>query len=173
MLYKPKFCANCGEKIDRTEWKLWTSRRFCELCEVEQKQHELLPRAILAVGIIGALFGVGSLLAGRASMNRAVHDQPARTLISRPAAPLDGVRKGPETNVGQDPQPAAPQPGTNISLERTKESIQRREAAASSEKPVYFCGAMTRKGTPCTRRVKIKGLRCWQHAGQPSIAEER
>ena len=173
MLYKPKFCANCGEKIARTEWKLWTSRRFCELCEVEQKQHELLPRAILAVGIIGALFGIGSLLAGRDPMKTGGLDQPPRTLMSRPAAPLDRDKKGLESNVGQIPQPVAPQPGTNISVERNKESIQRREAAASSDKPVYFCGAMTRRGTPCTRRVKIKGLRCWQHAGQPSIAEER
>ena len=173
MLYKPKFCANCGEKIDRTEWKLWTSRRFCELCEVEQKQHDLLPRAIVAIGIIGVLFGVGSFLAGRKPMKTGGHDQPARTLMSRPAAPVDRDKKALESTVDQVPPSAASQPGTNISAERTKESIQRPGAAASSDEPVYFCGAMTRKGTPCTRRVKVKGRRCWQHAGQPSMAEER
>jgi len=33
---------------------------------------------------------------------------------------------------------------------------------------VYYCGAQTKKGTPCSRRVKGGG-RCWQHAGQPAM----
>jgi len=28
--------------------------------------------------------------------------------------------------------------------------------------PIY-CGAITKKGTSCKRRVKNKGDRCWQH----------
>src|SRR6185369_586604 len=32
-------------------------------------------------------------------------------------------------------------------------------------KPVYLCGAPTKKGTPCKRRVKSPGARCWQHQG--------
>jgi hypothetical protein len=37
-----------------------------------------------------------------------------------------------------------------------------------AEEPVYFCGAQTKKGNPCTRKVKGGG-RCWQHAGQPAV----
>lgn len=40
------------------------------------------------------------------------------------------------------------------------------DQAGSSErqtKPVYLCGAPTKKGTPCKRRVKAQGARCWQH----------
>jgi hypothetical protein len=33
---------------------------------------------------------------------------------------------------------------------------------------VYICGAATKKGTPCSRRVKGP-VRCWQHVGQPAI----
>jgi len=34
----------------------------------------------------------------------------------------------------------------------------------SSEGEVYLCGAETKKGTPCSRRVHGP-LRCWQHKG--------
>ncbi|MBK9315185.1 MAG: hypothetical protein IPM55_13220 [Acidobacteria bacterium] len=33
---------------------------------------------------------------------------------------------------------------------------------------IAICGARTKKGTPCRRRVS-PGLRCYQHQGQPSI----
>lgn len=32
-----------------------------------------------------------------------------------------------------------------------------------SHKPVYYCNAPTKKGTPCKHRVKKQGERCWQH----------
>ena len=34
--------------------------------------------------------------------------------------------------------------------------------------PVYFCGAKTKKGRPCSRKVK-GGRRCWQHQGLKSM----
>lgn len=43
-------------------------------------------------------------------------------------------------------------------------------AAASSlvNEEIYSCGARTRKGAPCSRRVP--GLvRCWQHKGMPAM----
>ena|SRR6185436_19670063 len=33
---------------------------------------------------------------------------------------------------------------------------------------VYICGARTKKGTPCSRRVHGP-VRCWQHKGLPSM----
>jgi hypothetical protein len=33
---------------------------------------------------------------------------------------------------------------------------------------VYVCGARTKKGTPCQRRVRGPG-RCWQHRGRNAI----
>jgi hypothetical protein len=39
----------------------------------------------------------------------------------------------------------------------------------TATEPVYYCGAMTKKGTPCTRRVKIKGTFCWQHASKSIV----
>jgi hypothetical protein len=38
----------------------------------------------------------------------------------------------------------------------------------SSEEVVYVCGARTKKGTPCSRRVHGP-VRCWQHKGMPAM----
>lgn len=39
--------------------------------------------------------------------------------------------------------------------------------------PVFLCGARTKKGTACTRRVKEAGKRCWQHQGMPAMKDEK
>ena len=36
------------------------------------------------------------------------------------------------------------------------------------EANVYICGARTKKGTPCSRRVHGP-VRCWQHKGMPAM----
>ena len=33
---------------------------------------------------------------------------------------------------------------------------------------VYICGARTKKGTPCSRRMQ-GNVRCWQHKGMPAM----
>jgi hypothetical protein len=37
------------------------------------------------------------------------------------------------------------------------------------DEPGYICGARTKKGTPCHRRVHVPGERCFQHKGLPSL----
>jgi hypothetical protein len=34
--------------------------------------------------------------------------------------------------------------------------------------PIYTCGARTKKGKPCSRRVHGP-VRCWQHKGMPAM----
>ena len=58
MFYKPKYCCNCSEKIERIQWKPWTSRRFCQLCETEYAPQEWIPRFIVAFGLIGVIVGL-------------------------------------------------------------------------------------------------------------------
>jgi len=41
--------------------------------------------------------------------------------------------------------------------------------SGSVDDVVYLCGARTRKGTPCRRRVHFAGERCYQHKGMPAI----
>src|SRR5690348_12737257 len=35
-------------------------------------------------------------------------------------------------------------------------------------RPVYYCNALTKKGTRCKHRVQKDGDRCWQHKNQPA-----
>ena len=60
MLYKPKFCCHCGEKIERIDWNLLTSRRFCELCQTEFTIYEWIPKIGLGIGLILGVFFIGS-----------------------------------------------------------------------------------------------------------------
>jgi hypothetical protein len=55
-----------------------------------------------------------------------------------------------------------------------KESDSRNQNAAAlrpqaADEPAYICGARTKKGTPCHRRVHAAGERCFQHKGMPAI----
>ncbi|HEV2912185.1 MAG TPA: hypothetical protein VGX92_02615 [Pyrinomonadaceae bacterium] len=158
-MYKPNFCADCGTRIERLRWHLWSSRRFCAPCARRFRRTQILLPAIAAV----SLFSLG-LLAGR-SMRPA----PPPLVIERAELPLA-------------PASAASKAGA----ESTDESGGQDDAAASEPEPVYgpsgtaterptdpaevvsICGARTQKGTPCRRRVRGTG-RCWQHKGMPAI----
>ena len=168
MLYRPNFCSHCGEKITRAEWTPLTSRRFCDFCAVEQKQHDLLPRAaallVLLIGAAGitAYFGSGAPASQPTAAAAVSRDgnREARELASRQSQS--------ETSRSTSPSPVTETPQSSAASVSLANSKQRSSAPNSSTEPVYYCGAMTKKGTPCTRRVKTPG-RCWQHLGQPAM----
>ena len=60
-MYRPNFCSECGAKILRLHWRVWTSRRFCDVCSRHLRRERLTAPLIAAI----ALLGVG-LIAGRA-----------------------------------------------------------------------------------------------------------
>ncbi|RMG01146.1 MAG: hypothetical protein D6735_12320 [Acidobacteria bacterium] len=167
MLYKPKFCCECGERIFRKEWRIWTSRRFCESCEIDKKSDELFWRFIAIVLFLFGLFGAGSLL-----LNKKDTEKPKSFVLvsennNKPQAISQEKRIG-DLNAKQ---------ANYLSENSTKvfnstdglEKAERKSIEAGEEtEKIYFCGAMTQKGTYCRRRVKGGG-RCWQHIGQPAI----
>lgn len=161
MLYRPHFCCHCGEKILRAKWTPLTSRRFCEFCAVEQKQHDLIPRAVGLLLLLFAAAGFASFLGSNDSSRSGstatkvvgLSDQGEHKSRGRRS---DIVEANPVAVAGKN---AA---SSKISPTNTE---QRSTRSNSSTEAVYYCGAMTKKGTPCTRRVKAPG-RCWQHPGQ-------
>lgn len=123
--YRPNFCCECGQKIVRLRWFLWTSRRFCDKCfRAFAQAHWQRPSLMLLV-----LFLFGVLI------GRSCRRQPPPLIIERAAIPVAQT----------SPNTSAPQP-------------------APSLEQVYTCGARTKKGTPCSRRVHGP-VRCWQHKG--------
>lgn len=160
MFYRPQFCCHCGEKIARAKWTPLSSRRFCEFCEIEQKQHDLIPRAAMCVALLLGAAGVTAYVTGPvetiSNQSQQVASRPSRAEIAN-----GGDKIARTSNTVANHSNLAPSNIKQRDIERN-----------SSTEPVYFCGALTKKGTPCTRRVKTKG-RCWQHKGQPAVEDIR
>lgn len=172
MLFRPSYCANCGEKIERSDWHLWTSRRFCVVCESEYTGTDLIPKVFAALGILGVAFGIsGYVGAGQGSGVRepvTARSFRSTTEKSPSAAPVKAAIS-PPVDVGKESvkSPAIPDVGSAAN------SLTQPPKAGATERPntdgpIYMCGAQTKKGTPCSRRVK-GNVRCFQHTGMPAM----
>ena len=164
MLYRPHFCCNCGERIERHEWPLLASRKFCDVCRSELRVSEWAPKlvgslaVIIAFAVISAFFRTG--------------EQPTNELVSalpQPTAARLFTNSNTTPSTVQQSQ-TGPSANTN-SLSTVEPAPVKPAAVVKTAEAVYFCGAATKKGTPCSRRVKRPGERCWQHAGMPAMAE--
>ncbi|HLM02036.1 MAG TPA: hypothetical protein VK400_13360 [Pyrinomonadaceae bacterium] len=181
MFYKPTYCCHCGEKIDRAKWGMTDSRRFCQSCASEFVFKEWIPRLIVCAGISGLLFGFGALLTGKTEkpLNVVTTSQtpaltnPAQNRKSQPlSSDANAQNSAPPSNAAnnsalpaQRQNSSDPNRTGNLRLQTSAKSKDKQNAANEA---VYFCGAQTKKGTPCSRRVKGGG-RCWQHAGQAAM----
>jgi len=77
---------------------------------------------------------------------------------------LAGVLIGRGTR--QQPQPLVIERPVNTSAAQSSSSGSAPAAVTAAD--VYICGARTKKGTPCSRRVHGP-VRCWQHKGLPAM----
>lgn len=125
--YRPNFCSECGEKIVRLRWRLWTSRRFCDKCSARFVRRQLLRGALAAIVLLVAGVFIG----------RGTRHKPSPLVIERLVN-----------------TPAA-QNSSNMPAPVTADDV-------------YTCGARTKKGTPCSRRVHGP-VRCWQHKGMSAM----
>lgn len=182
MLYKPKFCCSCGEEIERVDWGWFASRRFCELCETQHKVYDLLPRVLVAFGLLTGVLGFGFYWQkAENAANRLPHQivDNNRSADKNSAAQTNSLQLSANQNVQETAQTQArnvavqTQNKTQTAFVKPSLPVARQtgqienQPVAVSEK-TYFCGAETKKGTPCSRRVKGKE-RCWQHAGQAAM----
>jgi hypothetical protein len=78
-------------------------------------------------------------------------------------APLPASDASHQSDAGAVPQvsPAKPEPAYGPDGTAN-------ERPTEPDEVVYICGARTKKGTPCQRRVRAPG-RCWQHRGRPAM----
>jgi hypothetical protein len=157
-MYKPNFCAECGERIARARWRFWNSRRFCSKCAPRFRRGQILLPLIAGA----ALFCLG-LAAGRTGRST-----PPPLIVERgqlSTLPAESKTAAPTTaalDASADSQ-ATPQPGPSYGPDGTAT-----ERPTDPNEVVSICGARTQKGTPCKRRVRGTG-RCWQHKGMPAM----
>ena len=140
--YRPNFCCECGGKIVRLRWFLWTSRKFCDKCVgAFVKSHWLRPSlTLLALFLFGLTLGRGCRRA------------PPPLIIERAATtqtPSAQISSGSNSSGQTSSTTSAPQPSPVL-------------------EQLYTCGARTKKGTPCSRRVRGP-IRCWQHKGAKAM----
>ena len=137
-MYRPNFCSDCGTKIVRLHWHPWTSRRFCPTCARRLRKERLKVPLIAGVVLLSVGFAAG----------HALRPTPPPLIIQRVAnSPLEKTESsGSLGHSGVNPNPPS----------------------AVVEEAVYICGARTKKGTPCSRRVH-QPARCWQHKGMKAI----
>src|SRR6185503_13444814 len=124
--YRPNFCCECGEKIVRLRWRLWTSRKFCDKCS----------RGLLKTDWLQRVTATFILLLSGILIGRGCRRERPPLVIERPVQSTSSANPSPQ------PSPAAEQ--------------------------VFICGARTKKGKPCSRRVHGP-VRCWQHKGLPAM----
>jgi hypothetical protein len=139
------FCVECGEPLSRKGWRARLGGQLCGDCR--QKLGSLTGfRPIVVVIVVAvAAFTIGK------------HLQPAPPpLIIQRAA--------------NSPLSDAP---VNFNSQAAKETRVANPDANSTNAPVddavYICGARTKKGTPCHRRVHAAGERCFQHKGMTAM----
>ena len=166
MFYRPEFCCCCGEKVERIDWKPWTSRRFCQLCETKHPLSELIQKAVPFLGIVGVIIGLASFWP---TSQQPVSPVTKRTLAAEKntktmqASPT--FKKTDSSNIQSQPNSRIENPNNSAEVSA---SNMPKTAVAERPEPIYFCGAETKKGTPCTRKVK-GNIRCWQHQGMPAM----
>jgi hypothetical protein len=136
MLYRPKFCANCGEKIERESWGVLTSRRFCPLCETQFKGQDLIPRVIAAGGLLIGVLGFGSYLkSGGAEGGLAIRQ------------PVKAVEHSNANIAAQAVKPEQPANATNAPPQQIAALTARPQQPVriTAEESQYYCGAETKK----------------------------
>ena len=170
-MYKPNFCAECGERVLRERWRAWTSRRFCPACEKRFRRGRLAP-VVAACALVCAGFASGRLM----------RPAPPPLTLERGALPLpalliarnrDARTGGANTVEGAAPNNEAGGTNRNTSAGGSDAShgdlgAGALEAPTDPNEVVSICGARTKKGTPCQRRVRGTG-RCWQHRGMRAM----
>ncbi len=172
MLFRPTYCCSCGDKIERAQWRFWTSTRFCEICESTNKPFELLSRGAMLLGGLISIFWIGNLIVPVSGDEQkpenakivAVHNRDD----GRSQQKLRSLKADPQTSDADEAQVA------KNDVLPAKESSPLTLSTKQNDSPerVYICGARTKKGTACSRRVKKAGTRCWQHQGMPAMKDE-
>jgi len=143
-MHRASFCPECGDRLTLKGWRARLGRRLCDRCA--QRLGSLAAwRPLLTVALVAvAAFALGKYL--------------------RPAPPPLIIQRA-----ANSPLPDAPIEFSAAAPASRNSSTDSRAAASRSDEEVYICGARTRKGTPCRRRVHAAGERCFQHKGMPAM----
>ena len=146
------FSVYCIGKLYNKNIYLYQFRSFCDECAQRLRKERFLPWLLAALTLVSVGY-----CAGRARRP----PPPPLTIVRRADSPL---------NSPEDP-------GRSNARTTTREfGIGRKDTSKTPvdapQEEVYLCGARTKKGTPCSRRVHGP-VRCWQHKGSPAMLPQQ
>ncbi len=136
-MFPTKFCSLCGEKIKPNRLGAFSFTAFCRSC----KKQARYTRFALAAIFISLL--VGGFFVGRATTPR----QPF-TFIGEP---LD-LQMAPNSQASEPTDAPA----------KNHEASTVKPTPSSEDEALAMCGAPTKAGRPCRRKVRDSGY-CYQH----------
>ncbi len=139
---RSNFCTNCGARLTGNGWRAGLRGSVCDDCSTRVGASPAT-KVVIAISIIAtAAFAFG----------RYLRPKPPPLIIQRSAnSPLSDL------------------PVNLDALAKRADANPDRAVAATVDDVVYLCGARTKKGTPCRRRVHSAGERCFQHKGMPAM----
>jgi len=155
-MHRHNFCAECGARLARKGWRAWIGGPICDPCKLRLGKSGPV-RSMAAVAIIAiAAFALG----------RCLRPPPPPLVVQRAAnSPLSDL----PTNFNATGKPATLKARSGAEAAQIDDDPSTLPSTGLSDDVIYLCGARTRKGTPCHRRVHAAGERCYQHQGKPAI----
>lgn len=170
MFYKPTYCCHCGEKIEKTNFlPIKDSGKFCDVCRNDFPFREFMPLVFMFLCAVFGIAGLGSYLyrgdtANAVALKQSKVPSPQTLVKTETAAnlPQNSNRQTVAQTVPKNEPQSIPTPNQTAPENRKTEVVK-----VVAEK-TYYCGAETKKGTPCSRKVKGGG-RCWQHKGKDAM----
>ncbi|CAN5799147.1 hypothetical protein BH20ACI4_BH20ACI4_01400 [soil metagenome] len=173
MFYKPTYCSHCGEKIETTETLPWKkSGRFCDVCKSEFSFQEWLPKVFILLSALFGLIGIGGYLkSGETTNVAALKQNKSLETVAKIESKDHQANDSNRQSLSKNEQKT--ESNLTANTNKTVVASPKLEFETVKNEKVYFCGAATKKGTPCSRKVKGGG-RCWQHKGQEALlAQEK
>lgn len=140
---RANFCVECGERLARRGWRARLAGRFCDRCAQRLGAVKVIRPLMVLVVIAVAAFAVGRYL--------------------RPAPPPLIIQRAANSPLSDKPIEIGNSPSRTTSINADKKNKDQVTSLTSEEG--YLCGARTKKGRPCKRRVHTAGVRCFQHKG--------
>lgn len=142
---KANFCAECGERLSRKGWRARLRTRLCVNCARRLGSFAAFRGPAVVVLIAAAAFAFG----------RYRRPNPPPLIVQRTAnSPLSDMPLDLNTTTAGKTKSAGANQNANATI---------------PDDELYICGARTKKGTPCRRRVHFAGERCYQHKGMPAM----
>jgi hypothetical protein len=142
-MHLTNFCTTCGAPLARKRWGLWLRGPICRECSRRRGGSARVRSLIVMAAIVVAAFSLGRSL--------------------RPSSPPLTIQRAANSPLSDLPV------NLNEIAKRGATDLSRSEGPGSIDDKVYICGARTKKGTPCKRRVHVAGERCYQHKGKPAM----